>query len=211
MRHPILLQAALAALALGSAQLQAGERFPAANFEPQVIYQDTETAPSSNHSESAADTASDRRFPAANFTPRVIFQDLEQIKSTGPLAVNAAPSERPNIASTGSSKNLSGHVKPSGAISDSSPPYGLLMLALGLIGLAFWWSFREEKHGNPEGSQVATAGKATVETETEEDIEDPQEHPEEDDHLHQLAEEVETTMATSNRQRANKTKRARRR
>ncbi len=171
MRHRLLLQAALAVIVLGSAQLQAGEDYPAANFEP-----------------------------------RVIFQDAELIQSVGPLPIES-PGVVKEAATQTLGKDLSGHTKPAGAVTDSSPPYGMLLLALIVIGLPFWLSIKEQKSKPAEEAPAETPDVESTSGDSPED--EASEESEED--LETLAEEVEETMATSNRQRANKTKRARRR
>ncbi len=172
MRHRVLLQAAVAAMVLGSTQPRAEENYPAANFEPEVI-----------------------------------FQDSELIESVGPLPVESPKAAQAAVKQTPVTRELTGHAKPSGTVTDSSPPYGMLLLALIIIGLPFLLSMREEKskpveEAAPEPADEPEAASESSESGASEEAEEA---------LEALAEEVEETMATSNRQRANKTKRARRR
>ncbi len=173
MRHQFLLQAAMVAMVLGSTQLQAGEDYPAADFEPQVIYQDSEL-----------------------------------IESVGPLLNQTTTSSEAATTYQTRGGDLSGHVKPAGSVTDSTPPYGMLLLALVIIGLPFWLSMREEKEGPQKDSDSESAEADEAVSEGAEDSQEPEEGEEA---LEVLAEEVEATMASSNRQRANKSKRARRR
>lgn len=215
MRHPILLQALMAALVLGSAPLQAGEKYPAADFEPQVIYQSSESsAPAGNAAVPVETTPNDSRYPAASFTPRVLFQDPGLIESTGPLVANEYAGSGPaQAAATGGRDITAAHVRPSGTISDSSPPYGLLVFALGLFGLVFWLSTRKEDAADPQDAEPVSLARDTAQSPSaiESSSTGGGEDDEDDDDLHALAEEVEATMASSNRQRANKSKRVRRR
>jgi len=210
MRHPILLQAVMAILLLGSAPLQAEEKYPAAAFEPQVIYQSSESgAPAGNAAVPVETSPNDSRYPAASFTPQVLFQDPELIESTGPLVANeSAGSEPAQAATTGGRDITAAHVRPSGTISDSSPPYGILVLALGLFGLVFWLSTRKEDEATPQDAEPVSLAKDTAESPSASESSSVGGG---DDDLHALAEEVEATMASSNRQRANKSKRVRRR
>lgn len=200
MYYSILLRAGLMALILGSIQARADERYPAADFQPEVIYQAQVEASGTGAA------ALDAKYPAASFTPKVVFQDPELIETTGPLtqavdlSVQAAPIQ-PEVAIP--AKEARPSPKSTGPISDVTPPYGALGLAVAVVALAFWWSTRREK---PAG--VVAAGSNPTMPETGDS---GQESLEAEEHLEKLAEEVEETLATTNRQRAGKTKRTRRR
>ncbi len=188
----ILLRAGLIALTLGSIQAQADERYPAASFEPKVLYQ-------------AQEGILDTEYPAAHFTPQVVFQDPELIEAVGPLPQPAALSALAPAQAVVAVPAKETRIGQTGSISDSAPPYGALGLAVAVIALAFWWSARQEKFKpktqapEPDQAPVAEASGPDLETfEVEEAME-------------ALAAEVEETLATTNRQRANKTKRSRRR
>lgn len=193
MHYSILLQAGLMALILGSIQAQADERYPAADFQPKVLYQAQAEA------SGAGAVALDAEYPAASFTPQVVFQDPELIETTGPLTQAAEPSQ----AAPRSEASPAKEARPSltGPISDVTPPYGALGLVVAVVALAFWWSSRPKKPAvaagsNPTAQETGDSGQADLEA--AEDFEE-------------LAAEVEETLATTNRQRAGKTKRTRRR
>lgn len=68
MRKKIILGLAVAISALSSfnASAAADDKYPAANFEPSVIYIDKDVA---------TQTPKDDKYPAANFEPKVIYSD----------------------------------------------------------------------------------------------------------------------------------------
>lgn len=70
MRKKIILGLAIAVSALNSlsALAAADAKYPAANFEPSVIYMDKDVSPQSA-------PAKDDKYPAANFEPKVIYSD----------------------------------------------------------------------------------------------------------------------------------------
>ena len=203
MRHSIVLRATILGLTLGWVQSQAAEEaYPAANFEPEVIYQATEAAPSA---ESPA-SATDADYPAAHFEPKVIYQDPALIESVRAQPVQlppaAVPAETERSPATAPKTTAAG-----GPVSDVTPPYGMLIFALGIIGLAFWWSSRAKAPETREGADEGDAGAATDTAATaDDDAEDAA-----DEELEELAEAAVANLAHTNRQRANKTRRSRRR
>ncbi len=187
MYHPMLL-AGLTALILGSIQAQADERYPAASFEPKVIYR-AESAP-----------VQAVEYPAASFTPEVIFQDPNLIQTTGPALESLSASVPSQLRDAPAAKKA--QTSRLGAVSDVTPPYTALGLAVAAIALAFWQASR--RYG-PKVLELDSAlaqgggvGQGAQEGEEGQDLE-------------ALALEVEQTLATTNRQRAGKTKRTRRR
>jgi hypothetical protein len=70
MTKKIILGLAIAIGVIGSvnAAAAADDKYPAANFEPSVIYMDKDIAPQA---------PKDDKYPAANFEPKVIYQNSE--------------------------------------------------------------------------------------------------------------------------------------
>ena len=102
----------IAALVIASPIASAGVvKYPAADFEPKVVYADSdykhaESAPTSSSTKAkklvpkvAAETSkADSRYPAANFEPTVVFEDskykhkdlaVKAVTTTGAMTVNA--------------------------------------------------------------------------------------------------------------------------
>ncbi|NOT12043.1 MAG: hypothetical protein HOP23_09475 [Methylococcaceae bacterium] len=75
MRKKIILGLAIAVCAINSfnALAAADAKYPAANFEPSVIYIDKDVS---------AQSAKDDKYPAANFEPKVIYSDSSASEQT---------------------------------------------------------------------------------------------------------------------------------
>ena len=76
------------ALLLASPFVTAGTQYPAADFQPKVVYQDKDyqhqSSTSSNASASVGEKAkADANYPAATFQPTVVYQDKEYKHNTG--------------------------------------------------------------------------------------------------------------------------------
>ncbi len=86
------------ALLLASPFVTAGTEYPAADFQPKVLYQDTsyqhEEAASSSASSSASfgtKSRADANYPAATFQPEVLFHDTEYKHNDGAASSKSAP------------------------------------------------------------------------------------------------------------------------
>ncbi|MGZ4994265.1 MAG: hypothetical protein ACXWE9_09340 [Methylobacter sp.] len=79
MRKTVILGLATAAVAFTSLTASAGNdaQYPAANFQPKVIYIDKDSVKSSpkcpDQKPEEKATEFDPKYPAANFTPKVIY------------------------------------------------------------------------------------------------------------------------------------------
>lgn len=57
--------------------------YPAANFQPKVVFQSDEAINASSSSRSMGEkSVNDPNYPAANFEPKVLYQDKDAIKTT---------------------------------------------------------------------------------------------------------------------------------
>ncbi|GAB6068560.1 hypothetical protein JCM13664_18800 [Methylothermus subterraneus] len=176
-----LLRVGLLALILASFKAQAEVEYPAADFQPQVIY----SAPTE-----------EGKYPAASFTPQVVFQDPELIEKL------AAPPKAP-APQAAAPKEPS---RPRSSVAfDAAPPYGAAGLALAAIALTFFWARRSKAPALYAGAESNPAAATKAGEASQESVEAVRED------LEELAVEVEQTLATTNRQRAGKSKRTRRR
>ena len=73
MKKPMILGLAVAVLALTSFTVSADSKYPAADFEPHVIYLDKSVAPQTSAPAATASSEVDPKYPAANFQPTVIY------------------------------------------------------------------------------------------------------------------------------------------
>jgi len=84
------------ALLLASPLTMAGTQYPAADFKPTVVYQDSDyqhqssstSAASASFGEKAAD---DKNYPAATFKPQVLFQDSDYKHTSKSANNNSIP------------------------------------------------------------------------------------------------------------------------
>jgi hypothetical protein len=79
MNKTLILGLAAAGFALSSLTVFAAQddKYPAANFEPQVIFIDKDAVKAT-----AAPSEDDGKYPAANFQPKVVFIDEEALAAT---------------------------------------------------------------------------------------------------------------------------------
>ncbi len=106
MKKNNLLQGAIVALLVASPfAANAGAQYPAADFEPKVLYQDesvkstpaaapvVKAAPVAAPVSAPAVSADDSKYPATNFEPKVLFKDdnYKPSKSAPSLAPTSAP------------------------------------------------------------------------------------------------------------------------
>ncbi len=120
----------------------ADSEYPAAYFEPYIVYQAPEivaaaavAAPVGAAVQVSADTQAETngQYPAANFEPYIVFQDLEAIASrsssqANSVSVNTSPISIPSVTIE---SNASVAVVPSKMSADALPVSGFgIMLAL---------------------------------------------------------------------------------
>ena len=88
----------VAALILASPMVGADTQYPAADFQPKVIYQDIESSQSKSapaaSTKQAKSAEVDSKFPAADFEPKVLYKDAEykasKITDTSSASAQAA-------------------------------------------------------------------------------------------------------------------------
>jgi hypothetical protein len=145
----------LAVLVLSSGIVCADDQYPAADFQPTVVYQDesyianNSKAAASSQSAPAAkaqSSAADAKYPAANFEPQVVYSD---------------PDYKPSAVSPGSSASASSSAAPDAAAgpADTLTSYciGLIVMALG--GVAF---FRSRNCGKCTKSAKTSASSSNA-------------------------------------------------
>jgi len=133
-----LMKGLFAALLLASNVVDADEKYPAADFEPAIVFQDTdyiaknkstaESAPTKSTQDSSASNEVDSRYPAANFQPKVVYSDsnYKHSESSASTSVSSSQDSSDNEVNTEAASSSSSGKKEQG-----SPNY-----LIGLIGLA---------------------------------------------------------------------------
>lgn len=145
----------LAALMLVSPLVSAETDYPAADFQPKVLYSDTDYkhTGSTATSSKAKKTEFDANYPAANFEPKVVFQDS---KYKHKKDVVAAPKSRPTSSSAESETSTGEVAKES---SDQTMLMGLIVLAA-----AGFFFYRKRSIPAPKSKTSSKAARAPVYT-----------------------------------------------
>jgi hypothetical protein len=106
-----LLQIAVTTLLMANSFVAiAGTQYPAADFEPKVLYQDasvkssaptaptatTKSAPEATPSAPVVEEAFDARYPATNFEPKVLYSDASYKHTKSAPSINTASSVSEN-------------------------------------------------------------------------------------------------------------------
>lgn len=143
MKKNNLTKGAFAVLLLSSAVVSADQQYPAADFQPEVLYQNTDyiaknspqaattkAAPASKAASSeSAITAHDEKYPAADFKPEVLYHDpnykhIESVKTAASKKVASSSTEDESV-----SVSVSAVEATEESTSMSSYLIGLLLLA----------------------------------------------------------------------------------
>ena len=154
MKKNNLTRGAFAVLLLASAAASADQQYPAADFQPEVLYQDADYIAKNSPSTAtkapvakaakapaAASAATERtdndsKYPAANFQPEVLYHDpnYKQIES-----VKAAVSKKEVGSSQVESKNVSEvESAPEASEETSMSSYLIGLVVLALAGFYFF-------------------------------------------------------------------------
>jgi hypothetical protein len=135
-----LTRGAFAALLLASTVAGADQQYPAADFQPEVLYQDSDYIAKNSPAKASASTAKttsntvntvesnevDARYPAANFQPEVLYHD----PNYKPSATVKAPVSKGEISSS------SVETKAADAVAVSKEESSMQSYLIGLVILA---------------------------------------------------------------------------
>lgn len=129
------LTSGLIAALVFSSPVFAADEYPAANFEPKVLYSDSDykhSASSSSASSKKAETSkADPKYPAANFQPEVLYQDTNYKHNQGSTA---SAKKSTSTASSSASSEASSESAASAVESDDSMTTLLGLVALAVVG-----------------------------------------------------------------------------
>jgi hypothetical protein len=139
----VILNVFLMGLVLTSFMAKA-EDYPAANFQPKVLYSDTDykppasAAPSSSTAAESSVSVDDSKYPATNFQPKVLFSDESVASSSKPKVKKIVKKSVPAKKSTSNSKiTPSASIKPQNKEEDSSMTILLGLVVLGVAGYLY--------------------------------------------------------------------------
>lgn len=115
----------IAAFLLASPIVGAGNKYPASDFKPTVVYQDADYKPnqSANSGSSQSKSSADPNYPAANFEPKVLYKDD-----------NYKPSKSSDLARSSSSPASASDA------GDSESDYSVGLIVLVLAGLLYFFN-----------------------------------------------------------------------
>ncbi len=144
MKSNNLTNSLFAVLFLASPLVGADQKYPAADFQPEVIYQDADyisknSQSTERHSSSSESNAADSKYPAANFQPQVVYADPDY-KHSSSVVVDAKLVE--NESGVNKNKDQDQAVDTNKAETSknekSSSSYLIGILGLAAIGVFFF-------------------------------------------------------------------------
>lgn len=150
----------IAALVLAS-PIAGAEDYPAANFEPKVIYSDSDykhsssSASTSKSSAKKAETSKpDANYPAANFEPKVLYSDSDYKYNASKSSSSVASSSSDSSASESTSEEAAEKSEDS-----MTTLFGLIALAV--VGFVF---FKQKVSSCPKKAAKVAPRRAAVST-----------------------------------------------
>ena len=161
-----LTKGTFAVLLLSSAVANADQQYPAADFQPEVLYQNSDyiakEAPKAAPAKAtaapvakAATTEVDAKYPAADFKPEVLYHDT-----------NYKPSATPTKSASSSVKekatqSLAIEVEaPSAPVAKEESSFTTYLLGLIGLGLAGFFLFKKSNSANAKSSDSAPVTKS---------------------------------------------------
>jgi hypothetical protein len=156
----------VAALVLAS-PIVGAEDYPAANFEPTVIYSDIDKTNTTSSSKTKVEKSQpDSQYPAANFKPTVVYHDSEY-KHTTPdssSAVTGTSTSSTRESVTKNSDEISVTIKEitdSSAESEAGDESIITLLGLLALGLAGFFLLKDKASAVVTPKKIAQKIKAT--------------------------------------------------
>ncbi len=158
-----LTKGTFAVLLLSSAVASADQQYPAADFQPEILYQNSDyiakEAPKAAPAKAApaaakavATTEADSKYPAADFKPEVLYHDPNYKPSAAPAKSTSVVKEKPVQSA---SVDVESTAAAPAATEDSSlTTYLLGLLGLGLAG---FFLFKKSKSANTPKTTSAVA------------------------------------------------------
>ena len=167
MKKNNLTRGVFAVLLLASTVVDADQQYPAADFQPEVLYQDSDyiaknspstaaKAPASAPKATSSATVSndvDPKYPAANFQPEVLYQDTNY-KPTESLKTTVSKE------AVGSSSEESQSVSDSAASTEKSTMSNYL-IGLVVLALAGFYLFKNRSKATVQKKAPAASAKTS--------------------------------------------------
>jgi hypothetical protein len=135
-----LINGLFATLLIASPLAGADQKYPAADFQPQVVYQDSDLIAKSGKASGKAEPAAapahevDAKYPAADFQPQVIYSDPNYKPAASASKAAAAVAASKNAVADSEPAAASTELAAS-AKEESKSTYLIGLIALGLVGI----------------------------------------------------------------------------
>jgi hypothetical protein len=150
-----LTKGVTAALMLTSSLAMAGSDYPAADYQPKVLYtnpdyNDTKAAPATTAAAAkpaVKEVEADPAFPATNFQPKVLYSDADYKHSAA--APSAAASSRSSVSATSAEAAVDVIQTEKAASSDIS------YIGLALLAVAGFFIYNKKSPKSAKGSAAA--------------------------------------------------------
>ena len=155
-KNKLVLTGVLATLLVSSQLVVADTKYPAADFQPQVVFQDNElieknsSKQAASPSKTAASSETDAKYPAANFQPQVVYSDPNYKHNESTTAVSKKVTKSEAVAAEPVAE-VSATAVAKEEQSDSSL-YLILLAAAALGGVYFFKNQGKSKEQAPEFS-----------------------------------------------------------
>lgn len=138
MKKNNLINGLFATLLIASPLAGADQKYPAADFQPQVVFQDDDliaksgsaSKPAAKAAEAPASNEVDAKYPAANFQPQVVYSD----PNYKPGAAAPAKVSKSEIVSESVEASVESTSVAAAAKEESQSTYLIGLIALGLVG-----------------------------------------------------------------------------
>jgi hypothetical protein len=156
-----LTKVVMAALVFASSSVLAASDYPAADFQPKVVFSDesAQSAPASKPAPAPRVEEADPNFPAASYQPKVLFSDADYKHSS--VAPSAAGASKSSVAASSSAGAAVEVIQNEKAESSDFSLIGLLLL--GVVGFVL---YNKKSAGKSAGTSAgidfsAAAGGST--------------------------------------------------
>lgn len=163
MTKNIFVKTLASAILLVSGAAIAGSDYPAADFQPKVVYSDDSAIKATKSSAPAAKPVevveNDPNFPATNFQPKVVFVDSNyKHDSTAPGVASSAKS----VSASAESSEAAVVANDKVGTESSSSTFMIVML-LGAVGVFFLYNKKQAPASASDSSDFVASGATGVE------------------------------------------------
>lgn len=151
MKKNELTKAVLAALVFASSSVLAASDYPAADFQPKVVFSDESAQKATESKAPAAEAkveAADPNFPAANYQPKVLYSDADYKHSSAAPSLPGGASK--SAASSAASVSAAEEVQAEEPASSDFSLIGLIVL-----GAAGFYFFSKKQSGGSTGTAAS--------------------------------------------------------